>query len=58
MPTTVTTMRLVEHEGGTRMELRSTSPSLEATERLDEDEMGMAEGLRLVVGQMDALLVA
>jgi uncharacterized protein YndB with AHSA1/START domain len=55
MPTTATTVRLVEREGGTRMELRSTFPSLEAMERLDE--MGMAEGLRLAIGQMDALLV-
>jgi uncharacterized protein YndB with AHSA1/START domain len=54
MPTTTVRMQLTEHDGGTRMELRSTFASREEMERLDG--MGMTEGLRLAVGQMDALL--
>jgi uncharacterized protein YndB with AHSA1/START domain len=56
MPTTTMHMQLVEHAGGTRMELRSFFNSREDLERLDG--MGMAEGLREALGQMDALLAA
>ena len=55
MPTTTVRVLLTEHDGGTRMELRSTFASREQMEQLDA--MGMAEGLRQSVGQMDALLV-
>lgn len=54
MPTTRVQMRLTERDGGTRMELRSAFDSREQMEQLVE--MGMEEGLRLAVGQMDALL--
>lgn len=54
MPTTSVQMQLLEREGGTRMELRSVFGSREQMQQLDE--MGMAEGLREAVGQMDALL--
>ena len=47
-------MRLVEHEGGTRMELHDQFPTLEQMEEVLK--MGMEEGLRQAVGQMDALL--
>jgi uncharacterized protein YndB with AHSA1/START domain len=53
-PATTMRMRLVEHDGGTRMELRSTFDSREQMEQLME--MGMAEGLREAVSQMDPLL--
>jgi uncharacterized protein YndB with AHSA1/START domain len=54
LPTTTVLMQLVEHDGGTRMELRSTYDSREQMEQLIS--MGMAEGLEESVGQMDALL--
>jgi uncharacterized protein YndB with AHSA1/START domain len=47
-------MRLFEHEGGTRMELHDQFPTLEQMEEMLK--MGMEEGLRQAVGQMDALL--
>ncbi len=47
-------MRLFEHDGGTRMELRDEFPSLEQMEEVLK--MGMEEGLREAVGQMDPLL--
>lgn len=50
------TVRLFEHEGRTRMELRDQFLSLEQMEEVLE--MGMEEGLRAAVGQMDVLLVA
>ncbi len=56
MPTTRVSVHLSEHDGGTRMELRSVFDSREGMEKLDS--MGMAEGLRLAVGQMDGLLAA
>ncbi|GAA2362316.1 SRPBCC domain-containing protein [Streptomyces cuspidosporus] len=56
MPTTTMRVRLTEHEGGTRMELRSVFDSREQMERMAE--MGMVEGLRQAAGQMDALLGA
>lgn len=55
MPITTVRLQLTGREdGGTRMELRSAFASLEQMERLLG--MGMLEGLRLAVGQMDALL--
>jgi uncharacterized protein YndB with AHSA1/START domain len=53
-PMTEAAMRLFEHEGRTRMELVSRFANREQMQELDE--MGMTEGLRLSVGQMDALL--
>ena len=57
MPTT--RMRVVLGEragGGTRVDIVSTFSSLEQMEQLIS--MGMEEGLRAAMGQMDALLVA
>ena len=54
MPTTDMRMELSDHEGGTRMTLRSRFGSKEQMEELTA--MGMLEGLREAVGQMDALL--
>ncbi len=54
MPTTDMSMRLFDKDGGTRMELRSVFHSREEMEKLAE--MGMDEGLREAVGQMDGLL--
>jgi uncharacterized protein YndB with AHSA1/START domain len=54
MPTTTVQMQLTEHDGGTRMELRSVFDSRDQMEQLAT--MGMAEGLQQAVGQMDALL--
>jgi uncharacterized protein YndB with AHSA1/START domain len=56
MPTTTARMQLTEHAGRTRMELRSVFDSREQMEQLDN--MGMTEGLRQSVGQMDALLAS
>jgi uncharacterized protein YndB with AHSA1/START domain len=56
MPTTRVQMQLTERAGGTRMELRSVFDTREDMEKLDN--MGMPEGLRLAVGQMDDLLAA
>jgi uncharacterized protein YndB with AHSA1/START domain len=55
MPIRTVHMQLTEHDGGTRMELRSTFESREQMEQLLD--MGTAEGLQQAVGQMDALLV-
>ena len=57
MPISRVHMQLVEHDGGTRMEVRSAFESREDMERLVVS-MEMEEGLRLSVGQMDALLAA
>ncbi|MFD3735470.1 SRPBCC domain-containing protein [Streptomyces sp. NPDC058632] len=54
MPTTTVRMTLGEHEGGTRMELRSVFDTREQMEQLAG--MGMVEGLRESIGQMDGLL--
>jgi uncharacterized protein YndB with AHSA1/START domain len=54
MPTTTVRMRLTEHDGGTRMELRSVFASREEMEQLVN--MGAVEGLQESIGQMDALL--
>ena len=56
MPILTMRMELSERAGGTRMEIRSVFESAEDMERLDG--MGMSEGLREAVGQMDALLGA
>lgn len=54
MPETSTRVELIEHEGGTRMRLRSRFESREQMDQLVE--MGVVEGLQQAVGQMDALL--
>jgi uncharacterized protein YndB with AHSA1/START domain len=54
MPTSTIRMQLSSHDGGTRMELRSTFDSREQMDQLIG--MGMAEGLEQAVGQIDALL--
>ncbi|MEU3729456.1 SRPBCC domain-containing protein [Streptomyces sp. NPDC033538] len=54
MPTTAIRVTLTERGGGTRMEMRS---AFDTREQLDQlAKMGMEEGLREAVGQMDALL--
>ncbi|MGE0067317.1 MAG: hypothetical protein AB7T48_08185 [Solirubrobacterales bacterium] len=47
-------MRLSERDGGTRMVMEATFETLEEMEKLAE--MGMVEGIKEAVGQMDALL--
>jgi uncharacterized protein YndB with AHSA1/START domain len=54
MPISTVRMQLTEHEGGTRMELRSTFESREQMQQVMDT--GTAEGLQQAVGQMDALL--
>ncbi len=55
MPTTTVRMRLTEHDGGTWMEACSV---FDSREQMGQPvSMGMAEGLRPAVGQMDAPLV-
>jgi uncharacterized protein YndB with AHSA1/START domain len=54
MPTTSMHVQLTEHDGGTRMELRSVFDSREQMEQVLS--MGAAEGLQQAVGQIDALL--
>jgi uncharacterized protein YndB with AHSA1/START domain len=54
MPGSKVTVRLSERESGTRMEMRSKFDSREAMEKLVD--MGMVEGLRQAIGQMDALI--
>ncbi|GAA2895880.1 hypothetical protein GCM10011428_05980 [Streptomyces violaceus] len=56
MPTTSVRVRLTDHEGGTRMEMHSLFDSREQMEQLVT--MGMEEGLKEAVGQIDALLAA
>jgi uncharacterized protein YndB with AHSA1/START domain len=53
-PTTDVEMRLTEHDGGTRMELRFIFDSIEHMERLER--RGAFEVFPQSVGQMDALL--
>jgi uncharacterized protein YndB with AHSA1/START domain len=55
MPASTVRVRMTEHDGGTRMELRSVFDSREHMEQLIA--MGMEEGLTQAVGQMDAVLV-
>jgi hypothetical protein len=54
MPTGTVHVRLTEHAGGTRMELRSVFDSREQMEQLVS--VGAVEGMRQAVGQMDVLL--
>lgn len=55
MPTTSMEMMLTERAGGgTTMTIQSTFPSAEAMQQLVE--MGMEEGLRQALGQIDQLL--
>ena len=54
MPISTVHMQLIEHDGRTRMELRSTFESREQMQQVID--MGTAEGLQQAVGQMDALL--
>ncbi|MFC9125886.1 SRPBCC domain-containing protein [Streptomyces sp. NPDC057099] len=56
MPTISVRVALTEHGGGTRMEMRSLFDSREQMEQLVT--MGMEEGLKEAVGQIDALLAA
>ena len=56
MPTSTVQMQLTQADGGTRMVLRATFNSRDQMEKLVE--MGMEEGLRESVGQMDALLAS
>ena len=56
MPTTTMRVSLAEHEGGTRMEIRTVFDSPEDMERLVA--MQMVDGMREAVGQIDALLAA
>jgi uncharacterized protein YndB with AHSA1/START domain len=54
VPATYMTVRLSEHEGGTRVELRST---FDSREQMDQHvEMGLIDGIRHAALQMDALL--
>jgi uncharacterized protein YndB with AHSA1/START domain len=56
LPTTTVHMQLTEHEGGTRMVLRSVFDSREHMERVVD--LGAPEVLQQTVGQMDALLAS
>jgi uncharacterized protein YndB with AHSA1/START domain len=53
-PTTAVQMRLTDHDGGTRMELRFVFASSEHMERLER--WGAFDVFPQSVGQMDALL--
>jgi uncharacterized protein YndB with AHSA1/START domain len=55
-PLTELTVQLLEHDGGTRMEITQSFESREEMERIVR--MGTVEGLREAVGQMDGLLAA
>jgi uncharacterized protein YndB with AHSA1/START domain len=54
LPGTYLSVRLHEHGGGTRVEMRSTFDSREQMDQLVQ--MGMVEGIQQAAGQMDALL--
>lgn len=56
LPTSTVDVQLTEHDGGTRMRLRSAYDSLEHLEQVVQ--LGAVEGLQLAVGQMDALIPA
>jgi uncharacterized protein YndB with AHSA1/START domain len=56
MPTTRFSMELTQQRSVTRMEVRSTYKTREDLDKVVE--MGMLEGIKLAVGQMDALLAA
>jgi uncharacterized protein YndB with AHSA1/START domain len=53
-PVTTATVTIEESDGTTRMRIESEFPSVEAMEQLAA--MGMEEGLRQAVGQIDAIL--
>jgi uncharacterized protein YndB with AHSA1/START domain len=55
-PVSETAVRLLEREGGTRMELRMSFETREDMDRILD--LGAVEGLRQAVGQMDGLLAA
>ena len=56
MPTTTVQVLLTEHDGGTRMEVRSI---FDTREQMDQTiGMGAIEGLSAAIGQIDALLAA
>ena len=54
MPTISTLVEISEHEGGARFTMTSTFESREAMKQLVQ--MGMDEGLKAAIGQIDALL--
>jgi uncharacterized protein YndB with AHSA1/START domain len=54
MPTMRMRFTFEPHDGGTRMVTLTTFPSIEALEKLLE--MGMEEGMRAAMGQIDAVL--
>ncbi|MEV7967287.1 SRPBCC domain-containing protein [Sphaerisporangium sp. NPDC088356] len=54
LPMTKMHMRLIDHHGGTRMELRASFDSREQMDHLVA--MGLMDGLPLAVGQLDVLL--
>lgn len=56
MPTMRIQFTFEPHDGGTRMVTVTTFPSLEALEQVLG--MGMEEGMRLAMGQIDAVLAA
>jgi uncharacterized protein YndB with AHSA1/START domain len=55
-PVSEISVRLLEREGGTRMEIRMTFETREDMQRIVD--MGTVEGLRQAVSQMDGLLAA
>jgi uncharacterized protein YndB with AHSA1/START domain len=56
LPTTTVRMQLSQRDDGTRMEVRSIFDSREQMEQLDR--MGMTEGWKQAVGQMDGVLAS
>jgi uncharacterized protein YndB with AHSA1/START domain len=57
LPTITVRVRIAERpEGGTRMEITSTFPSVEAMDQLIA--MGMEEGMAAALGQIDELLAS
>lgn len=54
LPTVTSTVSLSEHAGGTRMEINSVYDDREQMGQLLQ--MGMEEGIRSAVGQIDAIL--
>jgi uncharacterized protein YndB with AHSA1/START domain len=56
MPTSVMRFTFEPHDGGTRVAVVTTFPSVEALEQLLG--MGMEEGLRAAMGQIDDVLAA
>jgi uncharacterized protein YndB with AHSA1/START domain len=53
-PLSEISVRLLEHEGGTRMEMRMAFETREDMDRILD--MGTVEGVKEAIGQMDALL--